>query len=151
MTQRSQINLSTDELHNLSFDAFDEAINHRSKWHDFDAIVEDAISRRGFLGGVIAMGSVAGLSAATTVLTPVSAHAATSRFGFEAVSVSTKDTVVVPKGYNWHVETLGGILCFQIFQNLTMQPAAPRPAKPVRLAITMMGWRFSPIKMGIKY
>jgi hypothetical protein len=31
MTQRSQINLSTDELHNLSFDAFDEAINPRSK------------------------------------------------------------------------------------------------------------------------
>ncbi len=48
MAQRSKINLSTDELHNLSFDAFDEAINPRSKWHDFDAIVEDAISRRGF-------------------------------------------------------------------------------------------------------
>ena len=54
------------------------------------------------------MGSVAGLSAATTALTPVSAHAATSRFGFEAVSVSTKDTVVVPKGYNWHVATRWG-------------------------------------------
>ena len=98
MAQRSKINLSTDELHNLSFDAFDEAINPRSDWHDFDAVVEDAISRRGFLGGVIAMGSVAGLSAATTALTPVSVHAATSRFGFESVSISTKDTVVVPKG-----------------------------------------------------
>ncbi|WRQ45412.1 PhoX family phosphatase [Rhodobacterales bacterium FZCC0083] len=108
MAQRSKINLSTDELHNLSFDAFDEAINPRSDWHDFDAVVEDAISRRGFLGGVIAMGSVAGLSAATTALTPVSVHAATSRFGFEAVSISTKDTVVVPKGYNWHVATRWG-------------------------------------------
>ena len=44
MAQRSKINLSTDELHNLSFDAFDEAINPRSDWHDFDAVVEDAIS-----------------------------------------------------------------------------------------------------------
>ena len=44
MTQRSQINLSTDELHNLSFDAFDEAINPRSKWHDFDAIVEEVLA-----------------------------------------------------------------------------------------------------------
>lgn len=58
-----------------------------------------------FLGGVIVMGSVVGLSAATTALTPVSAHAATSRFCFEAVSVSTKDAVVVPNGYNWHVAT----------------------------------------------
>ncbi len=31
MAQRSKINLATDELHNLSFDAFDEAINPRSK------------------------------------------------------------------------------------------------------------------------
>ena len=48
MAQRSKITPSTDELDNLSFDAFDEAINSRSDWHDFDAVVEDAISRRGF-------------------------------------------------------------------------------------------------------
>ena len=51
MAQISKINLSTDELHNLSFDSFYEAINPRSDWHDFDAVVEDAISRHGFLGG----------------------------------------------------------------------------------------------------
>ena len=50
MAQRSKITLSTDELDNLSFDAFDEAINPRLDWHDFDAVVEDVISRRGFLG-----------------------------------------------------------------------------------------------------
>ncbi len=86
IAQRSKINLSTDKLQDLSFDEFDEAINPRSEWHDFDAVVEEAISRRGFLGGVIAMGGVADLSAAITALTPV----------------------VVSKGYNWHVAARWG-------------------------------------------
>ena len=151
MNQRSQINLSTDELHNLSYDAFDEAINPRSDWHDFDAVVKDAILRRGFLGGVIAMGSVAGLSAATTALTPVSVNARQAGLVSKPSASARRTRSWCPKGIIGISQRVGRILCFLIFQNLTIQPAAPLPVKPVRLAITMMGWRFSPIKTGIKY
>ena len=38
----------------LSFDDFDEKMNPRPELTDFDVIVENAISRRGFLGGTLA-------------------------------------------------------------------------------------------------
>ena len=100
--------LTAVELDDLPFDAFDEAINPKPDSHDFDAIVEEAISRRGFLGGVISLVGVAALGAASTALTPISAHAAANRFGFEAVAAGTKDTIAVPEGYNWHVATRWG-------------------------------------------
>ena len=55
----------------LSFDEHDELINPRAEETDFDRVVESALSRRGFLGGVLAFGSGAaamggGLMACTT-------------------------------------------------------------------------------------
>ncbi len=100
--------LPEDELHDLSFDDFDEALNPRPEFSDFDAIVEEALSRRGFMGGVLAFGGVATLGAATTALTPVPAQAAASRFGFSAVAAGIADTIVVPDGYNWHVAARWG-------------------------------------------
>ena len=85
----------------VSFDDFDEIINPRPEENDFDAIVEQAISRRGFLGGVMVMGSAAALGA-TTALTPGDVSAA-DRFGFEAVAANTNDTVTVPTGFKSQV------------------------------------------------
>ena len=48
--------LPADELDDLSFDDFDEAINPKPENSEFDAIVEEALSRRGFMGGVLAFG-----------------------------------------------------------------------------------------------
>ncbi|MEL6966091.1 MAG: alkaline phosphatase PhoX, partial [Pseudomonadota bacterium] len=98
------------DTHNLiddiSFDDYDEQINPKPEDNDFDAVVEAAISRRGFLG-VLAMGSVAAL-AGTTALTPMPAAAKASRFGFDAVAANTLDTITVPKGYTWHMPVKWG-------------------------------------------
>ena len=82
--------------HTLSFDDFDEAINPRPETTDFDRVVGSALSRRGFLGGVLATGSFAALGCA---LVPQAARAATSRFAYDAIGVSTADDITVPAGY----------------------------------------------------
>ncbi len=103
MNAETKNNLSADELDDLSFDEFDEVINPKPEDSEFDAIVEQAISRRGFMGGVLAFGGVATLGVGTTALTPISAEAADNRFGFKAVGTSTDDGIIVPEGYNAHV------------------------------------------------
>ncbi|MAI45174.1 MAG: PhoX family phosphatase [Hyphomicrobiaceae bacterium TMED74] len=89
--------MSKIEPSELSFDEFDEIDNSRRQESDFDVVVEEALSRRGFMGGVLAFGTASFLMG-TSALTP--AHAK-GRFAFEAVPASTEDTIVVPKGYKW--------------------------------------------------
>ncbi|MEM9148371.1 MAG: transcriptional initiation protein Tat, partial [Pseudomonadota bacterium] len=80
----------------LSFDEFDELVNPKPEDNDFDRIVEAAIERRGFLGGVLAFGSFAALGGTLTV---TKAKASTSRFAFDQITTSIADDVVVPAGY----------------------------------------------------
>ncbi|MEX0285357.1 MAG: PhoX family phosphatase, partial [Paracoccaceae bacterium] len=91
--------------HDLTFDEFDEAINPRPEECDFDRIVEAAISRRGFLSGTLAFGSVTALG---STLAGTQAEAAGDRFAFSAISTSTADTVVVPDGYKAEVMVTWG-------------------------------------------
>ncbi|MEM7238885.1 MAG: PhoX family phosphatase [Pseudomonadota bacterium] len=79
----------------VSFDAFDEIVNPRPEESDFDRVVEAAVSRRGFLGGVLAFGSFAALGSTPST----KATAASDRFGFEQIPTSVADTVTVPQGY----------------------------------------------------
>ncbi len=81
----------------LSFDEFDEVNYPRPAETDIVGVIERALSRRSFLGGVVAGGVVLAL--------PDSAGAVTdsAKLKFNVVSTSTKDTVTVPKGFNWHV------------------------------------------------
>ncbi len=95
-TQQANSEHAMTQDHDLSFDDFDEAVNPRPEGCDFDDVVEEALSRRGFLGGVLAMGGFATLGGAGL---PTGAMAAGNRFAFDAVGVSTADSVVVPKGY----------------------------------------------------
>ena len=83
----------------LSFDEFDEMVNPRPEETDFDRVVEAAISRRGFLGGVLAFGSFAAVNG----LAVVSAEAADDRFAFEAIAANGEDTITVPAGYQAQV------------------------------------------------
>jgi len=87
----------------LSADDWDELHFPRPTEHEFDRVVERAISRRGFLGGALAFGSGAaamsmGLLKGTTALAQQ-----TSRFAFEQLAPQTDGTVHVPEGYNWDV------------------------------------------------
>ena len=85
----------------LSFDDFDEALNPRPEACDFDTVVERALSRRGFMGGVLALGSFATLGAAL----PSTARAGSGagRFAFEGIAASSADAVTVPPGYRAEV------------------------------------------------
>ncbi|MCT4553208.1 MAG: PhoX family phosphatase [Pelagimonas sp.] len=85
----------------LSWDEFDELRDPRPEENDFDKVVDAALSRRGFLGGVLAFGSGAvafgsGLMGSTTA-----ARAATSAFPFEPIGTATDFDIRVPKGYAW--------------------------------------------------
>ncbi len=90
---------------NLSADEWDELNFPRPEECDFDRVVERAISRRGFLGGVLAFGSgAAAMGTGLMVSTSAEAQAAaTSRFPFEPIPAQTDGTVHVPEGYNWKV------------------------------------------------
>ncbi|MEO1537753.1 MAG: PhoX family phosphatase [Pseudomonadota bacterium] len=86
----------------LSWDEWDEFHDPRPEENDFDKVVETAISRRGFLGGVLAFGSGAAAMGTGTLLGSASAEAMTaSRFPFEALPIQTDNTVHVPAGYKW--------------------------------------------------
>lgn len=89
------------QIHDISFDEFDELNNPRLEETDFDKVVEAVISRRRFLGGVLVTGTSAFL-VGTASLT-ASQVAVADRFGFEPVSANSLDTITVPKGFNWQI------------------------------------------------
>ncbi|NBD28954.1 MAG: DUF839 domain-containing protein [Alphaproteobacteria bacterium] len=89
---------------NMSADDWDEQNFPRPETNDFDEVVERAISRRGFLGGVLAFGS--GAAAMGTGLlsgTSAEAQAAANRFPFTPIDIQTDFDVHVPEGYNRQV------------------------------------------------
>ncbi len=86
---------------NMSADEWDEQNFPRPETHGFDEVVERAISRRGFLGGVLAFGSGAAAMGAG-LLNSTSARAQqASRFAFTPIPIATDGTVHVPEGYSW--------------------------------------------------
>ncbi|PRX38078.1 hypothetical protein SAMN05216257_103401 [Meinhardsimonia xiamenensis] len=90
------------EPHSLSADDWDELNFPRPEEQEFDRVVERALSRRGFLGGIIAFGS--GASAlGLGVLKGSTALAGAGRFAFEGIPAATDATVHVPEGYAWKV------------------------------------------------
>ncbi len=87
----------------LSFDAHDEVINPKPADCDFDGVVEGALSRRGFLNGVLTFGGISMLAGMDVGLASGQAQAASSRFQFDAVAANTLDTITVPASFQWQV------------------------------------------------
>lgn len=86
----------------LSWDEWDELQRPAATTTDFDAVVDAAISRRGFLSGIIAFGSGAAVMGTGTLFSATSAQAqVASRFGFTPIPIATDGTVHVPEGYTW--------------------------------------------------
>lgn len=88
-------------LIDLSWDDFDEHRDPRPEENQFDAVVDRAVSRRGFLGGALAFGSGAavfgtGLFSSTTA----SQAASHANFAFEPIGIATDFEVHVPAGYS---------------------------------------------------
>ncbi|QPM91134.1 PhoX family protein [Pseudooceanicola algae] len=84
---------------NLSWDAFDELRSPRPETNDFDKVVERAISRRGFLGGALAIGSGAAVFGSS--LFPAAARAQTGAFAFTPIDIGTGFDIGLPEGYQW--------------------------------------------------
>lgn len=108
MTTTTKTSEACRGIDEISFDDHDEIINPKPEENDFDAVVEVALSRRGFLGGTLAFGGVTALAGSTALVGSFEAAAATSRFGFTAIAADTSDTVTVPAGYNWHMPVKWG-------------------------------------------
>lgn len=83
----------------VTFDDFDEMINPSAEVTDFDRVVEESISRRGFLGGVLAFGSFAVMNSSFVG----EAAAAEDRFAFEQITTSVDDTIKLAPGYKSEV------------------------------------------------
>jgi hypothetical protein len=89
---------------NMSADDWDEQNFPRPDANEFDEVVERAISRRGFLGGVLAFGSGAAVMGTGLLgTTSAQAQAAANRFPFTPIDIQTDFDVHVPEGYNWKV------------------------------------------------
>ena len=86
---------------NLSWDEFDELRDPRPDQNGFDAVVERAISRRGFLGGALAFGSATAVFGAGVMGSATSARAQAAGFAFEPIGIATDFEIHVPKGYAW--------------------------------------------------
>ncbi|GAA0783838.1 PhoX family phosphatase [Roseibium denhamense] len=92
----------------LSWDDWDELVRPAAETTEFDSVVEANLSRRGFLGGLVAFGSgaaVMGLGTGASLMnsTSAQAQAAAGRFAFQPVGIATDATVHVPEGYKWDV------------------------------------------------
>ncbi|WP_179379661.1 PhoX family protein [Jannaschia marina] len=92
-----------NDLSHLSADDWDEHHFPRPETNDFDRVVEAALTRRGFLRGVLAVGSGAAVMG-SGLLTGTSARAqAAATFPFEGIAIQTDATIHVPDGYEWDV------------------------------------------------
>lgn len=86
----------------ISFDDFDELVHPRPEGCEFDDVIERAIDRRGFLGGVLAFGGVSMIGGGLANEARAAAHAS-NRFAFEQIATSTADDIMVPPGYSFEI------------------------------------------------
>lgn len=92
------------DLTKISADDWDEMNDPRPDHSDFDDVVERALSRRGFLGGVLAFGSGAAAMGTAQLLGGTAAEAMQgNRFAFTPIGIQTDHTAHVPQGYAWDV------------------------------------------------
>lgn len=91
------------DLNRISADEWDELNDPRPEGCEFDEVVERALSRRGFLGGVVAFGSGAAAMGTAQLLGGAAEAMEVSRFPFTPIAAQTDATVHVPEGYKWDV------------------------------------------------
>ena len=73
------------------------------KESDFSRIVEQAISRRSLFRASATLGTAAFLARSSNSSAHASADHGANNFSFESVPANTKDTVSVPRNFQWHV------------------------------------------------
>jgi len=89
--------------HAMSPDDWDEMNFPRPLVQGFDDVVDAALSRRGFMGGVLTFGSGAAVMGSSMLGGTTAMAGQTGRFAFEQLPIQTDGTVHVPEGYTWDV------------------------------------------------
>jgi secreted PhoX family phosphatase len=97
-----------DDTSHLSWDDWDELQSPRPDVTEFDSIVDNAMSRRGFLGRALAFGSGAAVMGSGLLNSGAALAQTTSRIGFTPIPTSTDATIHVPEGYTWEVVSKWG-------------------------------------------
>ncbi|MBU2319621.1 MAG: DUF839 domain-containing protein, partial [Gammaproteobacteria bacterium] len=89
----------------LGFDELDELVRPAPEVVEFEEVATKMVSRRGFLGGGVAVGAGAFVMGSTTLAAgkALAAGTAESRLAFSMVKANSLDTVTVPEGYKWEV------------------------------------------------
>ncbi|SEJ94970.1 hypothetical protein SAMN05444007_10993 [Cribrihabitans marinus] len=91
------------DLTTLSADDWDEMTFPRPEENEFDRVVERSLSRRGFLGGVLAFGSGAAVMGSGLLSSSAARAMEASRFPFTPIPIQTDDEIHLPEGYGWQV------------------------------------------------
>ncbi len=125
----------------LSFDEQDELRNPPPAVTEFDEVVATALSRRGFLGGVMTFG-LGSFLVGTTALTS-RAEATSDRFGFTAIADQhRRHHYLCPKGSSGILSCIGVTRCFPDATRIRSgQRAALPKARRAPLVTTMMACR----------
>jgi hypothetical protein len=128
----------------MSADDWDELNFPRPEVQDFDRVVERAISRRGFLGGVLAFGSGAAVMGTAFLKGSTAMAQGASRFPFEAIAAQTDNTIHVPEGYSWDVLVRWGDPLFSDAEGASIRPpACPSRCPTACSARTPTAWSCS--------
>lgn len=109
--------MNNQDFTDLSWDEFDEMRDPRPQDNGFDAVVERAISRRGFLGGALAFGSGALAMGAGLLSSTTASRAEGMGFAFKPIDIATDHTIHVPEGYQWKVLARWGDALFSDAQD----------------------------------
>ncbi len=113
--------MKDNDTYDLSWDEWDELQRPAPETTQFDEVVEAAISRRGFLSGIVAYGSGAAVMG-TGLLNSTSAEAQTAgRFAFTPIPIQTDGTVHVPDGYTWESVAKWGQPLFSDAEELSQE------------------------------
>ncbi|SDE18378.1 PhoX family protein [Limimaricola pyoseonensis] len=100
--------MNRKDIDALSWDEWDERRRPTDETTDFDRVVAGAMSRRGFLSGLVAFGSGAAVMGSGLMGATSARAQAASRFAFTPIPAATDFTVHVPEGYEWKVLTSWG-------------------------------------------
>ncbi|WP_138467890.1 PhoX family phosphatase [Poseidonocella sp. HB161398] len=127
MDPKSQIDLSWDE--------FDEMRDPRPAANGFDEVVERALSRRGFLGSVLAFGSGAAVFGSGLMSSTTAARAEGAAFKFQPIGIATDFEIHVPEGYQWKPLVKWGQALFSVAEGAY----SPETGVPVAMSDKVFG------------
>lgn len=95
------IDSKTIDRGDLSWDDWDEQVRPAPEVTDFDRVVETAMTRRGVLGSLIALGSGAAVMGTALLKGTTAIADGVATFPFAPIPTFTDNTIHVPEGYSW--------------------------------------------------